>query len=68
VEQALRRLGFARTEARGHSLWERVDTNGRAYRVILCAKPFRPVPREVLRRLARSGGMAMADLERAMGS
>ncbi len=68
VERALRKLGFMRTDAGGHSMWERIDTNGRAHRVILCAKPLRPVPRPVLERLARSAGLAPDDLLRAMGS
>ncbi|MGD8238871.1 MAG: hypothetical protein PVH68_09980 [Armatimonadota bacterium] len=61
-EKALRKAGFLRTRTGEHNLWERTAADGSARRVIVCAKPLRPIPTQVLPRLLQQSGLSAADL------
>lgn len=62
LEKALRGAGFLRTRTGEHNLWERLAPDGRAWRVIVCAKPLRPIPTQVLPRLLQQAGLTEQDL------
>ena len=62
LELALRRAGFLRTRTGAHNLWERIGPDGSARRVIVCAKPLRRIPPQVLPRLLQHAGLAEAEL------
>lgn len=61
-EKALRRAGFVRTRTGEHNLWEHTTPHGSARRVIVCARPLRRIPAQVLSRLLRHAGLAEEDL------
>ncbi|MFQ6097474.1 MAG: type II toxin-antitoxin system HicA family toxin [Armatimonadota bacterium] len=66
LEALLRRRGFTRTHAGLHSVWANIDASGAARRVIVCNKPLRPIPPQVLHRIAAQIGMSEEDLRREL--
>jgi hypothetical protein len=64
LEVLLRRRGFTRLKSGLHNLWVNIDADGSARRVIVCNKPLRPMPAEVLSHIATQMGITPDQLRR----
>ena len=63
-ETTLRNAGFVRTRTGRHNLWEQIGPGGIARRVIVCGKPLRRIPAQVLSRLLQHSGLSEDALRR----
>lgn len=67
LAQALKRLEFVPTRQSHHTMWEKLEVQGTARRVILRNEKAAKIPSSVLRKLLSHTGITEQELDKALG-